>query len=202
MIRAVIFDFGNVICRFDIRLFLQRVSDFTGTSISTLTDILHQSSDLGRQYETGLITTDQFYNTLSGQYGYSVPMDAFVRAYTDIFTPIPSTLELIRHLKPHYKLGLLSNTNELHFVHAIQKVDVFPLFDAVTVSFQVKAMKPADAIYQDSLARLHMAAGECVYIDDVKENVGAAAHLGMHAIQFTTPEDLRAQLGLLKIDAL
>jgi epoxide hydrolase-like predicted phosphatase len=200
MIRAVIFDFGNVICRFDVRLFVERISRLTSTPLSTLQGILHQSFDLGREYETGLITSDEFYRKVSDRYGLSVSKERFVREFTDIFTPIPSTLTLVRKLKPFYKLGLLSNTNEWHFEHAIKKVEVFPLFDAVTVSFQVRAMKPAEKMYRDILAKLQVTPEECIYIDDVRENVEVARHLGMFSIHYTAPEELHAQLHSVGVD--
>ena len=36
-------------------------------------------------------------------------------------------------------------------LHDIRTVDVFPLFDAVTLSFQVKAMKPGSVIIDVSI---------------------------------------------------
>jgi putative hydrolase of the HAD superfamily len=99
-------------------------------------------------------------------------------------------LELIGKLKPRYKLGLLSNTSEWHFQHAIKTVDVFPLFDAVTLSFEVKAMKPADKIYQDILTKLALPPEECIYIDDIPENIEAATRQGMHAIRYTSHDQL------------
>ena len=79
-----------------------------------------------------------------------------------------------------YRLGLLSNTNEWHFDHSIRTVDVFPLFDAVTLSYEVGAMKPAPVIYEDMLKKLGVPAGDCVYFDDIQENVDAGIRAGMH----------------------
>jgi HAD superfamily hydrolase (TIGR01509 family) len=200
VIRAIIFDFGNVICRFDMRLFIQQISRLTAVPISTLQDIVQQSFELGREYETGLITSEEFYRKVSNRYALPLSKERFVQAFTDIFTPIPSTSELIRKLKPLYKLGLLSNTNEWHFEHAIKKVDVFPLFDAITLSFEVKAMKPAERMYRDLLGKLRVSPDECVYIDDVKEYVQVAGRLGMFSIHYTTPEALRVELQRLDVD--
>ncbi len=200
MISAVIFDFGNVICRFDIGLFLARIARLTSTPMSKLQGFLHHSSDLGQAYETGLITSDEFYRRLMERYDFSLPKEDFIRAYTDIFTPIPTTLDLVRKLKPRYKLGLLSNTNEWHFEYAVKAVEVFPLFDAVTVSFEVKAMKPAEAVYRDMLEKLRAVPEECVYIDDMAENAEAASRIGMYGIHYTTYEDLLRQLSHLHVN--
>lgn len=192
--RAIIFDFGKVICDFDIGIFLQKAARYSKRKPEELPLIIRQATGLAIQFETGLITSDDFFTGISSMAGLSMPREAFIEAYTQIFTPIPSTVALIKALKPRYLLGLLSNTNEWHFEYGIKKVDVFPLFDAVTLSYQVKAMKPALPIYTDMLAKLHAEPGECVYIDDIKENADAGAAIGMHAIHYVGYGELAARL--------
>jgi 2-haloacid dehalogenase len=55
-------------------------------------------------------------------------------------------------------------------------------------------MKPAPAIYADMLRKLDLPAERCIYIDDLHENVLAAAGLGLHALHFTGSGRLRAEL--------
>jgi glucose-1-phosphatase len=189
-IRAIIFDFGMVICTFDLSLFLHSLSTTTGKSVATLRDVLTPLRPLAVQYETGLLTTEEFFRKAVQETGLRVSQDTFGRAYNGIFTPIPSTLGLIRRLKPHYKLGLLSNTSEWHFEYGIKPVEIFPLFDTVTLSYEVKAMKPDERIYRDALSKLGEDASKCVYIDDIEENALAAGSLGMHAIHYRGPQHL------------
>ena len=194
MIRAVIFDFGNVISSFDISIFHRRLVSFTRLTLQELRALREPVSQLAVQYETGLLTSDEFYHRICALAGLSIPKQDFIDAYTSIFTPIESTFTLVRALKPRYKLGMLSNTNEWHYRYNIRTVDVFPLFDAVTLSFEVKAMKPAPAMYEDILAKLVVGPHECVYIDDLKENVVIAGTMGMQAIHYSTPEMLMNDL--------
>lgn len=193
-IRAFIFDFGNVICSFDVRVFLARAKPYSALSTDELLVALQAAHPIMRDYETGLMTSEEFFTRMCAACQLSVSREDFITAYTQFFTPIPSTYELIRALKPRYKLGLLSNTNEWHFEHGIKPVEVFPLFDTVTLSYEVKAMKPAPEIYYDALRKLDMPAEACVYIDDLEENVVAARNLGMHALHFRSGEQLRASL--------
>jgi epoxide hydrolase-like predicted phosphatase len=198
-ITAVIFDFGNVICSFDVRVFLARALPYSSLSMDDLQYALQQSHSTMREYETGLITSDEFFRRICTACRLSVSREDFITAYTQIFTPIPSTCALIRELRPHYKLGLLSNTNEWHFEFGIRPVEVFPLFDTVTLSYEVKAMKPSPEIYHDALHKLGVAPGACIYIDDLEENVVAARELGMHSVHFTSGDELRnalVQLGI------
>jgi len=190
MIHAVIFDFGNVVCSFDLQQFLRRISPFSKKTLPDLQKILPSFRELAVEYETGLITSDHFFEEIRKRSELSISKQEFIKAYCEIFTPIPTTFDLIRRLKLNYKLGLVSNTSEWHYQYGIRPVAVFPLFDAVTLSFEVKAMKPARAIYADILAKLMVSPPECVFIDDIAENVDAAVDLGMHGIHYTAPETL------------
>jgi len=194
MIRAVIFDFGNVICTFDLSRFLDRVLQYTDRTMLDMMGDMPALSRASIRYESGLMSSEEYFREISQIGNLRMPREEFVAAYSAIFTPIPDVFMLIRSLKGLYKLGLLSNTNEWHFLHSIRPLDVFPLFDAVTLSYEVRAMKPAPAIYGDMLRKLSVAPAECVYIDDLDENVEAASRLGMHALLFTSPEALRTDL--------
>lgn len=195
IIKAVIFDFGNVIQRFDHMLFVRGIAPYSSLSMERLTEtVTRKCSDLVIKYETGLITSGIFFSEMSQRCELSAPEPVFVKAFTEIFAPIPETSALIRALKPGYKLGLLSNTNEWHYRHGIQRSDIFHLFDTVTLSFEVRSMKPDAPIYRDALAKLKEQPRNCIYIDDLKENADAASRLGMQAIHYTDPQALESAL--------
>ena len=191
---AVVFDFGNVICAFDVGRFIRAIAASAGAPVADILPAMPAIGTLAAAYETGSVTSDEFFRRLCNITGITVDKTSFVTAYTGIFTPIKDTFTLVRTLKPAYKLGLLSNTNELHFLHNIRTVDIFPLFNAVSLSYEVRAMKPARAIYDDMLRKLRLSAERCVYIDDVEEYVRAAQQLGMHALHYTGPGALRTAL--------
>jgi HAD superfamily hydrolase (TIGR01509 family) len=199
MIHAVIFDFGNVICTFDLQQFLMRISPFSKKSLSELQGILPSFRDVAIEYETGLITSDHFFEEIRKRSELSISKQEFIKAYCKIFVPIPTTFDLVRRLKKSYKLGLVSNTSEWHYQYGIRPVAIFPLFDAVTLSFEVKAMKPARAMYDDILAKLAVDPPECVFVDDIKENVDAAIDLGMYGIHYISPEVLLGSLHDLNV---
>jgi len=192
--RAVVFDFGNVICSFDVGRFIQNLVTATGKPPEELKEAIRNSIPLIRDFESGLVSSEEFIAAMNRAAGVRLSAEDFGRAYCEIFTPIPETIQLIRTLKGRYRLGLLSNTNAVHFECAIRPVEVFPLFDAVTLSFEVKAMKPARGIYEDALTKLDLPAEEGVYIDDLKENIEAAARLGFRAIHYTSHERLLEDL--------
>ncbi len=185
-IEAVIFDFGNVICRLDNDIFVGRVAARAGKSPAEMREIVYeQQADLMREFETGLVSTDEFFARMQQECGIAVPRADLIQDFTDIFTPIETTFDLIRRLEPRYRLGLLSNTSEWDYEYGIRPVDVFGLFSVVTLSFEVKAMKPDRRIFEDMLGKLDLPPSACVYIDDIERFAVAARDLGMVGIHYT-----------------
>ncbi|MBI5741321.1 MAG: HAD family phosphatase [Nitrospirae bacterium] len=190
MIKAIIFDYGNIISSVDNSRFFKELSRASGKSGAGPDQLTGNSPDELRKYETGLITSDRFFERLVGQGGLDLGKEAFIALFTGRFTPIAETRKLIRKLKTGYKLGLLSNTNEWDYEYEIKQCDVFGLFDAVTVSFKVGAMKPDRRIYLDALNKLGTRADEAVYIDDISEYAEAACALGIRGFHYTSHEGL------------
>lgn len=194
MIKAIIFDFGNVICKFDNDLFIVEISKHTRKSAKELTDLIYNKFKLPILYETGIISSDEFYTRTVHLCDLNLSRDSFIQVYTNIFTPVNSTIELIKALKKNYKIALLSNTNEWHFNYAIKPLEIFELFDAVTLSFEVKAMKPDSKMFDDCLTKLALQPHECIYIDDISENSDQAAKMGMTGIQYNSNGELLKSL--------
>ena len=57
-----------------------------------------------------------------------------------------------------------------------------------------KMRKPFPEIYELTLNRFDLVAEESLFIDDNKRNVEAARALGIHSIQFQSPEQLAHEL--------
>lgn len=199
MIRAIIFDYGNVISGVDNNLFLERISGFCDRSVSELHKLIYEDSGLPVQYETGVITSDEFYHKISELCGLKMKRADFITAFTDIFTPVQGTAGLIKQLKANYKLALLSNTNEWDFEYEISKNESFHLFDTVTLSFVVKEMKPGRKIYMDALGKLRLNPEECVYIDDIREYAEAASAIGIAGIHYVSHKQLLDALRSRKV---
>jgi putative hydrolase of the HAD superfamily len=161
--------------------------------------MVYRNSDLTSAYERGAVTSDEFFAQIAAMSGLRMSKDEFIHVYTRKFTPIPETFELIHSLKGRYKLGLLSNTSAWDFEYGIRTTEVFPVFDAVTVSFRAHSLKPAREIYLDILAKLGAQPHECVYIDDIEKYVEAARNLGMNVVQYHSPAQLVGSLKELNV---
>ena len=67
-------------------------------------------------------------------------------------------------------------------------------FDVLVWSYQLHMAKPAPAIYQYVLKKLDTRPEETLFLDDKLVNVEAAQALEMKALEFSTVEQLRADL--------
>ena len=188
--RGVVFDYGNVIASFDVRKYFGKITGYTTLSPAELREAMKRPPGLMDLYESGKISSEEFFTEIVRRGKLSITLAEFLPIYSDIFTPIVPTQQLIERLKGHYRIGLLSNTSEWHFEHEIRQNRIFPLFDSVTLSYEVGARKPSPRIYHDALRKLKLAPEECVYIDDITEFAGAATDLGMRGIHYRTPEEL------------
>lgn len=88
------------------------------------------------------------------------------------------------------KTGLISNSWGLG-IYDRAPVD---LFDATVISGDVGLHKPQREIYDLACERLGVTPAECVFVDDLRENVGGAEAAGMTAILHRESTDTVAQL--------
>ena len=199
--RSVIFDFGNVFSRFDNMIFVRRLEAHTGLDAVEIHARIYDDSDLPFLLETGKISGRQFHARVCDLCQVEVGYDEFVRAFVEILEPDPLMLGLAAGLGPRFSLGLITNTNALHFEHHVKKVPVFPQFQAVVTSYQVGAMKPARALYDCCVDGLGVRYEDCVYIDDVPAYVTAAINLGMAGVVHRSYEETIDSLRSLGITA-
>ena len=81
------------------------------------------------------------------------------------------------------RLYLLSNAGT-HFPKALEERDFYPWFDGMMVSAHEKVSKPDLRIYRRLCERFDLNPGECLFVDDLAENVEGAVKAGMAAHRF------------------
>jgi putative hydrolase of the HAD superfamily len=92
-----------------------------------------------------------------------------------------------------HRLALLSNA-PADFAEVMVKQPVARLFEHLAFSCYLGSVKPEPECYRAVLATLGARPGDVVFIDDRPENIAGAAAVGIHGVQFTTPEAARAAL--------
>lgn len=88
-----------------------------------------------------------------------------------------------------YRIGLLSNLPRPLGHHLRSSRAFLGHFDHVTLSYELRLVKPQAAIYEDTIRGLGVAPEDALFIDDRTENVEGARAVGLHAELFTSWEE-------------
>ena len=92
------------------------------------------------------------------------------------------------------RLYALTNFSTETFPIARERCEFLGWFEDIVVSGEHGVVKPDPIIYELAFRRCRLEAARTVFIDDTPANVEAARELGLHALHFTGPEKLRADL--------
>ncbi len=200
---VVVFDLGKVLVDFDYSIAAGKMTSrckVIQAQGEDLEDFLSRSPLLC-QYETGLLTTEQFYRKVCAATGFSGSLDEFGGPFSDIFVPIEPMIELQSTLRrqgvPRF---IFSNTNELAVSHIRRSFPFFNTFDGYVFSYEHGAMKPDARLYEVVERRTGKRGSEILYLDDRPENIATGTARGWQVILHETPEKSRAaiqQFGLL-----
>ena len=202
---ALIFDFGNVIAHFDYRKAADKLGARLGVTGAELLDRLRPLgfSDLVRRYETGGMTAEAFSAAVSALVGLEVTHEEFAAAWSDIFTANEPIAPLVESLKAaEYRLVLGSNTNDLHAAQfRRQFAGTLGHFDRLVLSYEVGHFKPSADFYLACAGAAGASPTDCVFIDDLPENVEGARSAGLIGVVYRDVETLVRDLESLGIEA-
>lgn len=196
------FDLGNVLLTFDNERMTRQLAEVADVETSLVQQLLYANddeTDLQWRFEAGQYTPDEYYTHFCEQLNVMPDRAAFDTAVADMFGAIEPSMELADHLAmADWPLGLLSNTNALHWKWVLD--GRFPVlnraFQQQVTSFDAKSMKPDPGIYQQAIRQAGVPAERIFFVDDRLENVEGARAAGMDAVQFTTTK--RLVLALVK----
>ncbi|MGJ8527497.1 HAD family hydrolase [Maritalea sp.] len=88
----------------------------------------------------------------------------------------------------------ITNFSREKFHECLEKYAFLQKFDGIVVSGNERLVKPDYRIYHRFLDRYSLSADQCVFIDDSYPNIAAARYVGMKAIHFKSPSQLREEL--------
>jgi putative hydrolase of the HAD superfamily len=203
---VLIFDFGNVVAHFDYARACAPLGASLGITGAALLDQI-RSRGLNRlvaRYEQGGLTDREFARAvarLAPELG-DLPFDHFAAAWRDIFWLNDSVVELAAGLKRlGYRLLLGSNTNALHADDfRVRFAEALAPFDRLVLSYQVGHIKPTRGFFLACAAAAEAPVHDCVFIDDLAENIDGARAAGMTGLVYRETPALREDLARLGIE--
>ncbi|MBL7214045.1 MAG: HAD family phosphatase [Phycisphaerae bacterium] len=194
-IEAIIFDLGRVLVAIDNTLLVEQLFKKLSTDDPQQVGRHTMSDPAILEFSSGRITAEAFYQKMRAAYQWDISFDTFRWLWCRIFYPMDDMENLVMQLRGHVKLGLLSDTDPLHWNHIITTWPWLGMFEKSTLSYQVGVMKPNPKIYLTAAKNVDTSPEKCLYIDDLENNVEGARTVGMTAVQF---EDITQIKNVLK----
>ena len=199
--RILVFDVGNVLIRWDARhLFRKLLADEDAIDRFLHAIDFHEwnlAQDRGRLFADGVAHVEAQH-----------PHYAHIaRAYDERWQEaVPGVIEgsvalLDKMRAAGVPLYAITNFSGEKWADTVVRFPFLGEFRDVVVSGHEKMLKPEPEIYQLLLKRNGLAAKDCVFIDDSLKNVDGARAVGMHAVHFTSPGQMAAELAQMGFPA-
>ena len=184
-IKNLLVDFGSVLIDLDRQRCIDRFKSLGCTNVESLLSVCHQEGFF-KLHEQGLITSAEFRNGIRQMSALPLTDTQIDEAWNSFLAGIPPyRLELLLRLRSKYKVYLLSNTNEIHWLWAcrhafpLRNYQVTDYFDKIYLSFEMKLLKPSPEIFKAVLSDAAINAEETFFIDDSEANCQTAQMLGI-----------------------
>lgn len=193
LVSAILFDFGGVVAEEGFALGLAAIARAHGKDEAAF---LARASDIAFEsgYVDGRSSEEFFWHLLRDEQQLVPDEDALRQELLTRFRVRPWMLELADALAAKgLTVGLLSDqTNWLDELDAEQ--DVYRHFGPRFVSWTLGMNKRGTAIFPEVSARLGLAPGQVLFIDDNAGNVQRAALSGMKTIHYRNSYEFRAEM--------
>lgn len=139
-----------------------------------------------KDFDCALITETETIKRASKRLEISlVESQELFKQTKESLTLISKTRDVLRDVKDKkLKAYCLSNISPELFNYVCERHDLFELFDGVVTSGEEKTGKPDKRIFEILLERHKLAAAECLFIDDSKDNTATANMLGISTVTF------------------
>lgn len=185
-IKAVIFDYGNVLCRLDRSGGNRLLAAHCGLSPEEVGRRIW-GGDLERDAETGKIDSrtqfERIRMALCAESSWTY--EEFSGEFMAYLLPHPDgEAALAGANRAGLRTFILSNTSFLHSRSIFQNENLATIPELYALSYKIGFMKPDLRCWQWILDRTGLQAEECVYVDDVKAYCEAAGKLGFRALQY------------------
>jgi glucose-1-phosphatase len=195
VIRAFLFDIGNVLVRFDFAKAQREIMALSDREPNP--DGLARLETVKLGYEDGQIPRAEFFREVFDILQYRGTEQQFIDAWQGIFTANDPMVEVVQRLHGRFPLYLLSNTNCMHVEGLFRDFDYFALFQGATYSHVAGTSKPSERIFEIAQKQHTLVPEETLFIDDLAPNIATAQSLGFHTHQYH-PDQHEAFLATLE----
>lgn len=187
MLKNVIFDFGNVLYRYDPDALL-------GFCFENPEDLAAGRAAIYREWhklDEGTADYDAYAEETLALLPKRLhePARRFFYNWFRFEPPMEQTWALIARLKARgYGVYLLSNA-PTYFANSLDTFPILKLFDGLVVSAPIRMAKPHADIFEYLLQKYGLKAEESLFVDDMSVNVEGAQRCGLHGYVYDGDAD-------------
>lgn len=200
-ITGIIWDFGNILARFDHLKACQKLAQYGKISPGGVYDALFSGSNAPTKlHEAGVISSHRFHSVVCSAAGLQrISFREFSLIWQDIFTENANIGSVIGALRPDLVHCILSNTDPIHWA-AIEQLPVMRKYFSdprmLVRSYTSGTRKPNQKMYEEALKRLGPSVNidEVLYIEDVAEYRDAFERMGGNTLAYDCSKDSLEQL--------
>ena len=195
-VKAIIFDYGNVLCLQPTTEDIEGSAQTLGISSDSFRELWGRNRDL---YDRGDLSAQAYWSKLAEDAGTTLNNSQlqalFERDVTMWSRMNPDMVGWLSALSSAgMKTAVLSNMHIGMIQHARHAFQWLDYVNFTTFSAEVRLIKPDPAIYEHCLRGLDVAPSDALFVDDREVNVDAARAMGIHAVQFQSLAQLRNDL--------
>jgi HAD superfamily hydrolase (TIGR01509 family) len=193
-VENIILDLGRVILKINLDNTIIAFKESGFPQLDEL-DIVFARYPFFRQFELGLISTEQFISDIRSTTGNNLSDESVMEAWNSMIGEYyEGAVPLIRSLGKKYRMFLLSNTNELHekeYNNRLKKdygiANLSVMFEKVYYSHMLHLSKPDPLIFNYVLNENKLIAENTLFIDDILIHIESAAKLGIRTFHLKDP---------------
>jgi putative hydrolase of the HAD superfamily len=153
------------------------------------------------KFEKGKLSLDKYLDEVVFFRRRNFSKEEFIEFMYSQSRAFNSTLKILQQLVKQNKYLLATINNESLELNQfrINKFKLYKYFKSFFSSCYMGVRKPEPKIYYKAVHILQKDPGECLFIDDNKENFQSAKTFGLNTILLNKPGELREKLEKLKI---
>lgn len=195
-IRNVVFDLGGVLVELDIERCRRAFRDLGMEAVAEIVQPYYPVEVIGR-LEGGEISFHEACDEMRRLAGRpDIPDERIAWAYGQFLVDVPvAKLRAIERLRSRgIRTYVLSNNNpsSMRFIREMFTADgkcMEDYFDRIYLSYEMRELKPSEAIFRKMIADSGMVPERTLFIDDGQKNVDAAQALGFTVYKPVPGED-------------
>ena len=193
-VRAVIFDFGGVLCFHPDEQRWRRAAETAGLPVAEFMSAFWAHRI---RYDAGLCEPADYWRAVANTAGVRIEdqrIPELVRIEIELWNQYDSrVLAWAGQLRAAgYRTAILSNLPRPLGEELRATPGFLDPFDHLTFSYELQKVKPQPEIYLDAIRGVGVEPAEALFLDDRPDNVEGAQAVGMKALLYSTWEDFVA----------